>query len=79
MTLMTNSEEGVSAFPEGENLFKWIGTITGPRDTVSEQLQNSVFKFKQKITNYLSLFKSVNNHNILLSNVNKQITLIFFV
>lgn len=31
---MMNTEQGVSAFPEGENLFKWIGTITGPSDTV---------------------------------------------
>lgn len=31
----TSSEKGVSAFPEGENLFKWIATITGPEDTVS--------------------------------------------
>ncbi|EFN64120.1 Ubiquitin-conjugating enzyme E2 C [Camponotus japonicus] len=34
MVLMMSTEQGVSAFPEGENLFKWIGTITGPRDTV---------------------------------------------
>lgn len=32
---MMSTEHGVSAFPEGENLFKWIGTITGPADTVS--------------------------------------------
>lgn len=34
MVLMMNTEQGISAFPEGENLFKWIGTITGPMDTV---------------------------------------------
>ncbi|KAH0948186.1 hypothetical protein HN011_012317 [Eciton burchellii] len=34
MVLMMSTEQGVSAFPEGENLFKWIGTITGPKDTV---------------------------------------------
>ncbi|XP_015117020.1 ubiquitin-conjugating enzyme E2 C [Diachasma alloeum] len=34
MVLMMCTEKGVSAFPDGENLFKWIGTITGPRDTV---------------------------------------------
>ncbi|XP_051168703.1 ubiquitin-conjugating enzyme E2 C [Leptopilina boulardi] len=34
MVLMMSSEKGVSAFPEGENLFKWVGTITGPLDTV---------------------------------------------
>ncbi|XP_043270025.1 ubiquitin-conjugating enzyme E2 C [Venturia canescens] len=34
MVLMTGTEKGVSAFPDGENLFKWIGTISGPVDTV---------------------------------------------
>ncbi|KAJ8673345.1 hypothetical protein QAD02_004607 [Eretmocerus hayati] len=34
MVLMMSTEKGVSAFPEGENLFKWIGTIAGPHDTV---------------------------------------------
>lgn len=28
------AEKGVSAFPEGENFFKWVGTITGPVGTV---------------------------------------------
>lgn len=28
-------DKSVSAFPDGENLFKWIATITGPKDTVS--------------------------------------------
>ncbi|KAF5274108.1 hypothetical protein FQR65_LT04506 [Abscondita terminalis] len=36
MTLMMSQEKGVSAFPEGENLFRWIGTITGPKETVYE-------------------------------------------
>ncbi|OXU23651.1 ubiquitin-conjugating enzyme E2 C [Nasonia vitripennis] len=34
MILMMSTEKGVSAFPEGENLFKWVGTIAGPADTV---------------------------------------------
>jgi ubiquitin-conjugating enzyme E2 C len=34
MLLMMSTEKGVSAFPEGENLFKWVGTINGPHDTV---------------------------------------------
>lgn len=34
MVLMMSTEKGVSAFPDGENLFKWIGTIIGPQDTV---------------------------------------------
>jgi ubiquitin-conjugating enzyme E2 C len=34
MALMMSTEKGISAFPEGENFFKWIGTIAGPQDTV---------------------------------------------
>lgn len=34
MALMMSSEKSISAFPEGENFFKWIGTICGPEDTV---------------------------------------------
>lgn len=29
-----SAEKGVSAFPDGENLFRWIGTVSGPIDTV---------------------------------------------
>lgn len=38
MELMINTDRNVSAFPEGESLFKWIGTITGPKGTVYEDL-----------------------------------------
>lgn len=34
-----SQDKNVSAFPEGENLFKWIGTITGPKDSVYETLK----------------------------------------
>ncbi|CAF4860108.1 ubiquitin-conjugating enzyme E2 C [Pieris napi] len=34
MELMRCADKGISAFPESENLFKWIGTINGPLDTV---------------------------------------------
>lgn len=34
MVLMMSSEKGISAFPDGENIFKWIGTISGPKSTV---------------------------------------------
>lgn len=36
MALMMSQEKGVSAFPDGDNLFKWVGTIVGPKDTAYE-------------------------------------------
>ncbi|KAJ8967409.1 hypothetical protein NQ314_002916 [Rhamnusium bicolor] len=39
MTLMMTQDKSISAFPDGENLFKWIGTIMGPKDTVYETLK----------------------------------------
>uniref|UniRef100_A0A672ZLQ6 Ubiquitin-conjugating enzyme E2 C n=1 Tax=Sphaeramia orbicularis TaxID=375764 RepID=A0A672ZLQ6_9TELE len=39
MTLMMSGDKGISAFPESDNLFKWRGTIEGPRGTVYEGLQ----------------------------------------
>ena len=30
-----SADPGVSAFPEGDNLFRWIGTIEGGKGTVS--------------------------------------------
>uniref|UniRef100_A0A8C7ATX7 Ubiquitin-conjugating enzyme E2 C n=1 Tax=Neovison vison TaxID=452646 RepID=A0A8C7ATX7_NEOVI len=29
MTLMMSGDKGISAFPESDNLFKWVGTIHG--------------------------------------------------
>lgn len=39
LSLMMSAEKGVSAFPDGDNLFKWIGTISGPLGTVYEGLE----------------------------------------
>lgn len=39
LSLMMSGEKGVSAFPDGDNLFKWIGTIQGPVGTVYEGLE----------------------------------------
>lgn len=47
MDLMMSGEKGVSAFPEGDNLFKWIATIDGPKDTVYEGLK---FKLSMEFT-----------------------------
>ncbi|XP_019736499.1 ubiquitin-conjugating enzyme E2 C [Hippocampus comes] len=39
MTLMMAGDKGISAFPESDNLFKWVGTIDGACDTVYEGLR----------------------------------------
>jgi len=36
--LMMSADAGISAFPEGENLFSWSGTINGPEGTVYDGL-----------------------------------------
>ncbi|KAG9459177.1 hypothetical protein H6P81_003685 [Aristolochia fimbriata] len=36
MALMMCGDPGISAFPEGDNIFLWRGTITGSKDTVFE-------------------------------------------
>jgi ubiquitin-conjugating enzyme E2 C len=38
MALMMGGVADVSAFPDGDNLFKWLGTIKGANDTVYEGL-----------------------------------------
>ncbi|XP_061730456.1 ubiquitin-conjugating enzyme E2 C [Nerophis ophidion] len=38
MTLMMAGDKGITAFPESENLFKWIATINGAEGTVYEGL-----------------------------------------
>jgi len=38
MALMMSAESGLSAFPDGDNIFQWTGTITGGAGTVYEGL-----------------------------------------
>ena len=33
MTLMTSGDQSVSAFPDGDNIFNWLGTVTGGKGT----------------------------------------------
>ena len=30
--------QGISAFPDGDNLLSWIGTVEGPKESVYEGL-----------------------------------------
>ncbi|XP_065548071.1 ubiquitin-conjugating enzyme E2 C isoform X2 [Lathamus discolor] len=39
MALMMSGDKGISAFPESDNLFKWIGTINGATGTAYEELR----------------------------------------
>ena len=50
MKLMMAGCKGVSAFPDGDNLFKWIGTIEGPENTVSKCKPLECFPVKTQIT-----------------------------
>ncbi|BBN06501.1 ubiquitin-conjugating enzyme E2 C [Marchantia polymorpha subsp. ruderalis] len=36
MSLMTCGDPGISAFPDGDNIFSWVGTIKGSKSTVYE-------------------------------------------
>ncbi len=38
MSLMGSADPGVSAFPDGDSLFSWLGTIQGAGSTVYEGL-----------------------------------------
>jgi len=39
MSLMTSADAGISAFPDGDNIFSWVGTIEGAEATVYEGLK----------------------------------------
>ncbi|XP_010355624.2 ubiquitin-conjugating enzyme E2 C-like isoform X1 [Rhinopithecus roxellana] len=39
MALMMSGDKGISAFPESDNLFKWVGTIHEAAGTVYEDLR----------------------------------------
>lgn len=39
MTLLTSGDKGISAFPESDSLFRWVGTIHGAAGTVHEDLR----------------------------------------
>ena len=42
MSLMMSGDSDCTAFPEGDNLFNWVGTINGSKDTVYEGLTYKV-------------------------------------
>ncbi|KAK1316383.1 Ubiquitin-conjugating enzyme E2 20 [Acorus calamus] len=39
MALMMSGDPGISAFPDGDNIFCWKGTISGSKDTAYEELE----------------------------------------
>jgi len=39
---MTSSDSGISAFPDGDNIFSWVGTIEGAKGTVYENMKYSL-------------------------------------
>ena len=48
MELMMSPIDGVTAFPEGEDIFNWLTTIMGPEDTPYANLEYTLrFKFSE--------------------------------
>ena len=46
MSIMMSADEGISAFPDGDNIFSWLGTVKGGTGTVYEGLSYKLsFKF----------------------------------
>ena len=39
LAAQTSADAGISAFPEGDNIFNWVGTIAGGAQTVYEGLK----------------------------------------
>mmetsp|Transcript_16826 Transcript_16826/g.47027 ORF Transcript_16826/g.47027 Transcript_16826/m.47027 type:complete len:178 (-) Transcript_16826:257-790(-) len=48
MGLMMSGDEGISAFPDGDNIFSWVGTLKGGEGTVYEGLS---YKLSLKFPN----------------------------
>lgn len=48
MNIVMLQNKDISAFPESDNIFKWVGTITGPSETVFESL---VYKLSLEFSN----------------------------
>jgi hypothetical protein len=40
-----SGDKGISAFPNGDDVFSWIGTIIGPKGTVSLHLMFFSLKY----------------------------------
>ena len=55
----TSPAKGISAFPDGDNLFKWIGTIEGPQSTVSSCFPSNIsFRiFLDSVDNFTEIRK----------------------
>ena len=53
MTLMMSGDKGISAFPNGDDFFSWLGTINGPQGTVSYLF---FICFNGIIIDFLSIF-----------------------
>ncbi|CAB4065048.1 UBE2C [Lepeophtheirus salmonis] len=39
LSLMMSNDKGISAFPDGDMLLSWVGTVEGPLETVYEGLK----------------------------------------
>lgn len=58
MSLMASADPGVSAFPDGDSLFSWMGSIQGVQGTVYESLS---YKLSLKFPSGMSAALRINN------------------
>ena len=66
MSLMMSTDKGISAFPDGDKLLSWIGTVQGPEGSVYEgndSLNSGPFKALRKAP--LTIFIIQMNYNLL--------------
>ena len=81
-----SGDPGISAFPDGDNLFKWIGTVVGPKGTVSHQnfcLPSNIcaekcdWKFKTSTVIYCCIPANNKDNLMNLMVLNNRISLFF--
>ena len=56
LALMMSGDKGISAFPNGDDVFSWVGTIVGPQDTVSIQPFSDTYTYSG-FSKHLTLYQ----------------------
>jgi hypothetical protein len=62
MSLMMSNDRGISAFPDGDKLFSWIATVTGPSETVYEGKSSSFLLSTTFVDNVMQFLFEYSKH-----------------